>query len=85
MLRFLETFGGRLHSLLGCPAVLSAFTFLICLVVSLELVVPDPDLFARVAVGHLISILGEVPFTDPFASPAFCFSGPYTWGGISSS
>jgi hypothetical protein len=50
-----------------------AVFLLVCLFVFAALSqnpVADPDLFARVAAGHLIALSGKVPITDPFAYTA---------------
>jgi hypothetical protein len=40
---------------------------IICVGLLLPGISPDPDLFARLSVGKLISTLGQVPTIDPFA------------------
>ena len=53
---------------LGYPAF-----YLVCLFVFTSLLQfrgVDPDLFARVAAGHLITLAGKVPIVDPFAYTA---------------
>jgi len=67
MRAWLESYSDRLAAALARPEIFAFLVAVACAGLSVFYRVPDPDLFARVAVGNLITILGEVPRNDPFA------------------
>lgn len=67
MLSRLETLGDHLVTAISRPIGIALLFAVLCAGLSLSFRIPDPDLFARVAVGNLVSVRGELPHLDPFA------------------
>lgn len=67
MLKKFEAFCDLLRKLFSDPLVYITFVCLALLSLFLAATAADPDLFARMAVGRLISSLGHMPLQDPFA------------------
>jgi len=67
MLVRLETLGDRLVTAISRPIGIALLFAVLCAGLSVSFRIPDPDLFARVAVGNLVSVRGELPHLDPFA------------------
>ncbi|MBX7137331.1 MAG: hypothetical protein K1X83_05045 [Oligoflexia bacterium] len=65
--RIFETFADRVRDRLARPGAQLCAVLLIAAWYLLQYTGADPDLFARVAMGRLITVLGHVPLQDPFA------------------
>lgn len=67
MIVWFESLGDRFVNLVSRPGIFALIVALLCGTMSMAFRVPDPDLFARVAVGNLVQAHGGIPYQDPFA------------------